>query len=462
MQALTPTLFVLAALAPAAAAQNTLLFGVESEEITIDNGNGLVEAGAITPDAVGMVTPVPGTLYSASIFLSPDAQWAYLGDEDLDGRIADSSSSGPGADTDAVFLKNFIGAPLFTATPRDVYVSKESNTDLVAGSEDSDVFRYAAGGRELFLTELQITDAIGGDTGHDLNAICQTTTGDLYISFSDFTVTINGTDVNDGGIVRIPASAITYDVDGNVTSITLATAEIVAHEADVNAMIANSGMLTSVGGTPSTSIELSGLELDPSGGTWNSPVTLADQPNLLFAFGGFSNDGAILSTAGGGSIATINGVPMASAVATTGVQVGLLPDTSGLNGLFGFELTGLRPPVFAVENYPTRLITSSTILFHRSEISGATPSTPVVHFVDFATNVPGTSFPSTTILGIGGELFGIGLVTITGVTVADLQGYTGNVLTLPSSFVGTGAKLAFQAFDVSAMAFATPAALDFL
>ncbi len=461
MRAFTPTLFVLAALAPAAAAQNTLLFGSESDEITIDNGNGHVEAGLIRTDEVGMVTPVPGTLYSASIFLSTDAQWAYLGDEDLDGRIADSSSAGPGGDTDAVFIKNFIGAPL-TATPRDVYVSKEGITDLVAGSNDSDVFRYAAGGRELFITEQQITDAIGGDTGHDLNAICQTSTGDLYISFSDVAVTINGTDVSDGGIVRIPASAITYDVDGNVASVAAATAEIVAQEADVNAMIANSAMLTSVGGTPSTSMELSGLEIDPNGGTWNSPVTLADQPNLLFAFGGFSNDGAILSTAGGGSIATINGVPLASTVATTGVQVGLLPDSSGLNGLFGIALTGLRPPVFAVENFPTRLITSSTILFHRSEVSGATPSTPVVHFVDFATNVPGTSFPSTTILGIGGELFGIGLVTITGVTVADLDGYTGNVLTLPSSFVGTGAKLAFQAFDVGAMAFATPAALDFL
>jgi hypothetical protein len=120
---------------------------------------------------------------------------------------------------------------------------------------------------------------------------------------------------------------------------------------------------------------------------------------------------------------------------------------------------------FAVENHPTSLITSSTILWSRQEISGATPGGPVVFFVNVGPSGAGgaAGAPTATVLpGIGGELFGPPTVFVLATATADPKGYVGNVVTLPSSLVGTNGSLLFQAFDFASFAFGTPAPIQYL
>lgn len=460
----------LALLAASAPAQHTVVFALETGFPTLDNAGGLLVAGQIVEDELAMVTPGAG-LYSASVFQSVGAQWCFLGDADGDGRLVDASLAAPGADIDEVFIKRFPSAPTGVLGPRDVFVSKEDATDMAPGFEDGDVVRYATQGPvEVFLTEAMLLAAIGQlpTADVDLDALCQNEFGDLFVSFDvDEVVTnaggIGSGTMGDGGIAMIPAASITYDGSANVSAISVGSAMIVANETDMSAMMLASGMATSVGGVPSTSsFDVGALEIDPNGGTWISPVTGASLPNLFFAWLGFSNDGAILSTAGGGTFAVINGVPMASASATTGLQLGLLPDSTGIFGLSGLALIPARPPVLAIENDPVNLITSSTILFTRQEVSGATPNGLVLFFFDFGPIGVGGFLPTTPFPGFGGELFGVGLPTLLGFALADGKGYASRVHFLPPSAVGSMMNLAFQAFDVGQMSFATPAGLQFL
>lgn len=450
-------------LLPALPAQHTILFAVDGNETTLANANGSVEAGLIREDEVGMVTPRAGR-YSASVFLSMGAQWSFLGDADADGRLCDASTTGPGDDTDAVMVKRHIGAPIGTITPRDVFFSKEGDAGFAAGFEDGDVFRYDAQGTiEVFVREADLLGAIGqAATGDiDVDAICQAANGDLFLSF-DLDEAVNGKTAEDGGLVYIPAAAITYDGQGNVTALAAASAVLVATEQQMDLLVANSGMLTSVGGAPSYT-ELTALEIDPAGGTWNPPeeptLTL---PNLLFAWSGFSNDGAVLSTAGGGSIAVINSRALASTVATTGVQIGLLPDSTGLGGLMGLALIPAQADELVVENYPVNLITSSTILYTEQQVSGATPGTALAFLVSFGPTATGSSLMAFSIPGFGGQVFELGTLVVTSTGVADTEGYARQALIMPSILVGSGANLCWQVFDAGSFSFGTPAAMQFL
>jgi hypothetical protein len=453
------------ALGGTTAAQDSLVFCMDGDEVTLDNGSGLVEAGLIRQDETAIVTPGSGA-YSASIFLSMNAQWAFISDADGDGEVVDSSSGGPGDDTDAVFVKRFPAPPTAPLGPRDVYLSKEGDAGFdTATFSDGDVFRYAVQGVvEVFVSEAQLLEALGQSptADLDLDAICQSGVGDLFVSFAD-TETVPAGSADDGAILRIPASAITYDVDNNVASIATGSAEIVATEDQVNAWIATSLMKTSVGGDPSTSIDTTALELDPAGGSFEAPAMPGVfLPNLLFAWSGFSNDGAVLSTAGGGSLASLNGIPLASDVATTGAQIGLAPDSTGLGGLMGMGIVPGSGHPFAVENHPTSLITSSTILWSRQEVSGATPGGIVVFFVDPGMSGPGAVLLAVSIPGLGGELFSDGTVTPLATLTADDAGYVGNVITLPSFLVGSNQNLVFQAFDLTTFSFSTPAPVQYL
>jgi hypothetical protein len=455
------SLLTLLLISTAAPAQGSILFAMDGNEVVLDGAGGLAAASLLREDEVGIVTPTPAGGYSASTFLSLGAQWAFLGDADLDGRYADASTTGPGDDTDAVFVKRVGGTG--GSSQRDVYFSKEGTAGFASGFEDGDVFRYATQGTiETFVTEVDLLIAIGqaASADVDLDAICQTATGALLVSFAD-TESINGTSALDGSIVLIPAASIAYDANGNVTTIAAGSAVEVATEADVNAMIAQSGVRTSVGGSPSTSIDLTALDIDPNGGTWTAPQTGQTLPNLLFAWSGFSNDGAILSTQAGGSIATLNGVQLGSTTATTGAQIGMLPDSTGLGGIMGLGIVPFtaREPL-VVENYPTNLITSSTILWTRQETSGATPGGAVFVLVGFGGTTPGGSLPITP-LGPIGDLFGIAPFVL-GSSTADGGGHASLVTLMPSSLVGTGANLVWQSFDVGAGRLSTPAAMQFL
>ncbi len=457
-------LAVLAAIATpsAALAQNhTLLFCLDSDEVTLDNGNGHVEVGRIGEEEVASVTPGTG-FYSARPFLPRSAQWAYLGDADADGRYADASEGSPGGDIDCLFVRNAvpIAAPF---NPRDVFISKEGDADMASGFEDGDVFRYANGGIEVFMTEAQLRTALGVVSASvDLNALCQTAAGDLYLSIS-----LDVAPYTDEDLIHIPAMSIAYDVDGLITTITASSAVVVANKTDFDALITNSGFRTSVGGTLSATsfTDLSALEIDPNGGTWTPTSSAATVPNLLFAWTGFSNDGGIISTRNGGEIATINGIPMASQVATQGTQIGVLPGSTGIFGLEGIALIPLVPgEVPVVENYPVDLhtATSTDTSWHEFELASMTPNSFAHLFVAVGPSTPGGFVASLPYGFVTNEFFtGVAFAPVIAVPT-DALGYGAVSFLIPPLAVLPGVNVTIQAIDVTTLKASVPAALQFI
>lgn len=449
--------------AGAVQAQNSVLVSLDSDELSLLNGNGLVEAGLMRSDEIGIVTPGPGA-YSLGVFLGMSSQWAYLGDADNDGRYADDSVDSPGDEVDAILVKNFtpLGAPY---TPRDVFFSKVTSGDGFAPTvEDGDVIRFAGptGALEFFITESQLLDVIGQLTTADLelDAIAQSSTGELFVSFADAEL-VGGVSAADGALIYIPASSLTYNGQGNVTAVVTNTAKIVAEEIHFQAMVAASGMRTSVGGLPGTGVnELTALELDPAGGTWISPIDATiTMPNLIFAWAGFSNDGALISTASGGTIPSINGIPMASTVATTGTQIGATPSSTGIFGVDGLGIIPQQTHPFVAENYPRNLITSMPS-WHRVEFTAATPNNTVIVVADAGPSVPGLAVPSF-ILPPFGEFFVGGTAVNLGSVPSDADGFADftTIFNLP---VLTGANIVIQGIDVGTLTLSAPAALQFL
>ncbi|MFN0205107.1 MAG: hypothetical protein ACKVS6_02190 [Planctomycetota bacterium] len=455
--ALVATLFTTSA----AAQTHSIIFSLDSDEVTLINGNGLVEAGLLRQDEVGIVTPVPG-LYSAYSFLTMSTQWAYLGDADSDGRYADDSVEAPGDRVDAIMVRLATPSPL---SGRAIFISKETAEGFAAASfEDGDVFRFVGptGALEFFVTETQLLTAIGQAATADLDtdAIAQGPGGDLFVSFADDEL-VNGISAPDGSLIYIPAASITYDANLNVASIASGAAIIAATEAQMSAMMIASGVRTSVGGVPSLT-ELTALEIDPAGGTFaapNSPSNIL--PNLLFAWNGFSNDGAILSTAGGGTIPTINGIPLADSVATTGLQIGVLPTSTGIFGIDGLAIVPFQPNPFVLENYPRNLITSQPS-WHRFEFSGATPGSLVFVLADAGPAGAGSALPSLDLPPYG-ELFialGGGGV-ILGSSVADVDGFA-DLQLLFNDPILNGLNIVIQGFDFTTQTLSAPAAIQFL
>jgi hypothetical protein len=177
------TLVTTVLLGGASHAQDSLVFGLDSDEFFLDGASGLLEAGLLRQDEVAIFTP--GVDTSASVFAAMAAQWVYIGDLDSDGRYVDASADGPGLDTDAVFVKRFPSAPAGVSGPRVVYYSKESTDGFGTAIEDGDVFRYSSqGALDHFVREDDLLVALGqlATADLDLNAICQSGTGDLFFS----------------------------------------------------------------------------------------------------------------------------------------------------------------------------------------------------------------------------------------------------------------------------------------
>ena len=443
------------ALAGQAGAQHTVLFALDSDEFTLDLGSGLLGVGTCGEDEVDSVTPAFGA-YSARPFLTRAAQWSYIGDADLDGRFVNDAELAPGGDVDCVFVRRGTTGPV---GPRDVFISKESTNGMAAGFADGDVFRYAgpSGALEVFVSEAQLIVATNGSANIDTNAMCQSDAGDLFFSISTGTAGFD-----DGDLVYIPAAAITYDAWDNVVAIAPGSAVRLAAEAELELLIAASGFKTSTGGSASTTFDLSGLEIDPAGGTWLPQSSMILVPNLLFAWNGSSNDGAIISTANGGEIAVINGVQMGSEVATQGLQIGLLPDATGVNGIEGLAVIPAQPPRLVTENYPVDLHTGTGTgaSWLRVEVAGATPGGFVTAYLAVGPQGPGGVVGSVPLLG--GEFFtGVAFFPV-GPILIDPLGYGEFHFTLEPSPSVPGANVVWQVIDPGSLTVSTGAAVQFL
>lgn len=446
-------------------AQHSLVFNSQTDEVHFDPVR-LTLLGDADDDALSIVTPVPGTPYSAHALLPRQVQWMLVGDQDGDGEFVESSTNGPLLAMDAAFAKPM--APNSTIDPREIFFSMTSTSEMVGSAtvRDGDVFRLPAPSTvEWFLNEDQVVGAIGGAVGVDevdVNAMCQSASGDLFLSF-DATETVNGVPADDGGIVMIPSAAITYDASGNVSAITAGTAVIVATEADVDAWIA-AAAVASFDGTAFTAIvDLGGLEIDPAGGTFNSPVdpTLSI-PNLLFTSTSSTSDGAIFSTTGGGTIAVINGVTMGSPVATTGRQIGLLPDSSGVSGVGGLALVPAQsgPPKLAV-NALEQDGTSTDPAYSLFLAQGMTPGGQVI----FALDIQPLSRPSWSELtapGLtGSAVVGFGILFVIGTTTADSDGFAWLDFYPPRNVLGSDLAVVVNALDFATLSFATPGVFQY-
>ena len=451
---------LLASLAPA---QHTILFiSGPSDESTL--GLDAPEVDLMRTDEIYSVTPLPGAAYTARPFLPISLQYHYAGDLDNDGIYVEDDVEGPVDTLDAVFVKAGTVGPV---GPRDVFFSFASTSTInIPGLRVSDVVRYSGQGTvEFFLPQVQLNDACGyaaSSNTVNLDALCQSAAGDLFFSQSGIN-TINGIATDDGDVLVIPTAAITYDMNGNVLAIAPGSATRIASQADLIAYALASGHKTSVGGVVTTSFELSGLEIDPNGGTWVSPIDSLTYPNLLFCWSDFSNDGALISTAGGGTIATINGVSIGSTVATLGDQLGMLPDSTGINGPNGFALIPLQEPRFELLNWPRNQHAASAVWTQfQLQASGGTPGGITILAWSVESSAPGGTFPSIgPVPGFLGD-FGISSANLFGAYINDALGNcSSQIFDIEMSAVH-GVNLACQALDFGTFALSTPSAQTFL
>ncbi|MCB9883713.1 MAG: hypothetical protein H6834_18130 [Planctomycetes bacterium] len=352
--------------------------------VSLDNTAG--PQSAIERFDLVVVTPDGGG--STAIAALPTATWsAFFGDPDNDGLVAEYYKDA----NRRVF--NHSGCLLKredkgSKDRRDVYISVHRLTSSVpvvqvhtnAGRnvvnvEPGDFFRIRRGGdAEFFITQKLLMKAAGPQTSTAANmgasALTQSASGDLYYSPAP----PNGHEVSDGtsrvkaeegSIVWIPASAITYDASGNVQDVTSASARLVI-EMGTNSpspnptcvgILSNSGAMDSSGVPLATTVSnwvtnLSGLCIDPNGGTFTSRLTgTTTHPNLWLVFDNPTHRGTILSTkprptqTNLGSIGTLNGVLLGSTSgAASGAWLGVVGDARG-PAPFGLEVVdwGVAP-----------------------------------------------------------------------------------------------------------------------
>lgn len=317
-----------------------------------------------------------GTVAFAAI---PSAGWsAMIGDADADGMVAEFYNE----PNRRIF--NFSGCLLkredkTSKDPRRLFVSvrRISNSapklrvhtnkgTVVRDVEPGDFFRILAGGdAEFFVTQALIMKAAGTQTASGspgASAMTQTASGDLYYSPPNSGHYVsNGTGqvlAKDGSLIWIPASAITYDSSGNVSDIKAGSARLVMEKGTNSPsqnptgveLTTNAGGRDSSGAPMVTTItnwvtNISGLCVDPAGGTWTSRLTgSVKHPHLWFVYDNVTHRGTIISTRPRtgftvlGSLATFGGVTFGTrSGSASGAWLGVKGDMRGPAPL-GLEL----------------------------------------------------------------------------------------------------------------------------
>ncbi len=417
----------------------------------------IVLAGGAAPKALGfiddqesvIVTPSFTTSYAARPFWTLTTLNVMHGDGDNDGDLPDTSRIG---DLNCQFVRqrppHAVSGPV---DPSDVFISHDfTSTTFVATNTgiqrvvDGDVYRARNGTIEFFVTEAQLQTAFGGGD-FDVDALAQDSQGNLYLSFLT-TVTINGTIYNDGAILHIPAAAITYDAAGLVSVIAANSAQIIADETDVGTMVSNAGAMNMTGSLITSISDVSGLEIDPAGGTWVSPFGQTF-PNLLFCSNTDVNLDNIWSTNAGGQLAVINGVQMGyqTGPATGSVLgIGLLP--SNQDAISGLALVPEQHHWIAIDSPQSG---RQVLGVFDIEVGRCQPGSAVGLLLSIWNNeMPGgwiNGFPSPRTVFGGNALIELDLATLFALPgmVADAQGYASLTLPAPAT-ISPGPDLLLQ------------------
>lgn len=381
-----------AALAAPAAAQDSLLFTGRFPFVSLDAPNERPNGAINRLEEFDFSFVTPGASAFARSLQPATTHQAYLGDADNDGnytKFAGLKTYFENLQFGGVFVKY---ADRTGVTADRVYFTVRDNVtqDIEAFTTNGtavhvlrpgDFVRMTGNGNlEFFVTADQLDVAAGppsptGTSVKGASSMCQDAAGNLYYSPPTGGHWVNGNQnppifANDGSIVMIDAAAITYDpVTGNVVSIAPNSARLVHEEVNqgpgpssysVRQMVTNAGAFDRTGAALQvTGIfgKVSGLGLDPAGTM--SPPSYPDAsgafplvPDFVFASDAGSYAGTIFSTAGGGSIATINGILCGSATlgvpadgSWLGVQLDVANFQPSLMGMTVVDQIGYEPLV---------------------------------------------------------------------------------------------------------------------
>ena len=267
--------------------------------------------GTISPRDVAVVNK--STCQDCAFKLAPLLAWNTLvGDDDGDASYYRGVFGG----IDALFFKR---APTTQPNMRQMFISPSRPLGrAVSGSpglRPGDVGAILRNGAGLdgqvvhFLRVEQVRAALGLTSpinDIDIDAIAVSSAGDVFLSLDAdhaASLEVDGVPtpmfVQDGAILVIPATAITYDARGNVSAVAANRGMVVFSEPQVDALVASSGITNHVGVCQSQIGDTDALEIAGIGDMqvrWGRNVYTL--PHL--AVGGESLTGlGVIHTAGG-------------------------------------------------------------------------------------------------------------------------------------------------------------------
>lgn len=385
------TALALVVLSPFAGAQYQLTFTTLGTETTRSGSSGSSLA-TITPEDVAVVIPLAPIFYSAETY-ADHLNWNTLaGDGDLDAFFYEIPLSGH---IDALQICRTIAS---WHSPQDLYFSTKLPLPCAGGGviEPGDVAAIKKDAvRETLIDDVQIRSALGIPNtvlSFDVDAIARGgSDGTIFLSFEEGMPILNGSDyLDDGAVAAIPGLFITNNVC-DVNTVAANSGVVALPEWMMNFVVANANAADNSGNLVTSIGDLDGLEIDPNGGTFPSFSGGWIFPNLIFSADTLSG-GGILSTHSFGSIAFINGMPMATSFGsgiTDGSQVGL--DPVGVGSLDGLALS--TPTCrFILDSETPYLSGPGTLNF---TAGGADPFQPVLFYATiFGVNSAGGYQPS--------------------------------------------------------------------
>lgn len=436
----------------------SVLFSTDGTETANNNAGGSATApgnftAVFRDESLLAYSPASASVARALALKSTWATW--FGDDDADLNYLEGVAG------------NLDAAHLSAGTPNppsvfDVWVSFSNDAGpggILAGAtvQDGDVFKIRkSGGIRPFILEAQIKLAMNTIADIDVNGFTvDPATGDLYWTMTT-TQTVNGISVNDGALIRLPATGYVANGDGSVQTVTPASAQIALFELHLDVFFGAAGV-GFVG-------DLDGIAIDPAGGTFVGPsgTTL---PNFWFV-GDNGAGPAIVSSQSGGSIAS-------SGATTFGSATSLGLRSTDFQGGPNSTITALALAPFDITT-PARLLDAGTPGFTtpgtiKIDAGGFTPGPNLVIVAQFASVATAGGFANRNsvqngildVAGGFGELYilnftdPIVLLTLNAppVTIGG-SGYGSRSFPVPAAAIGIG--LLVQAYDIAAGAISTP------
>ncbi|MCR9245908.1 MAG: hypothetical protein NXI31_12820 [bacterium] len=459
-----------------AAQGNPFLLTYSQPETTLSGSNG-TDLQYLQPNEIAKIGPCATP--SAEKWAPRAVFHAMAGDENSDAQYWRTNLFGR---IDAL-LDPVSTAPIGGTSPRTIFISPEVDVGMGVSAplqlRAGDVGRFVRrtppgdGQIEYFIRREQINQALGMPlaTPCDVDAIAFVPSIGLFLSLDDdhnILTPCGPMTLNDGGVVFIPDTDLTYTGDFRIAGVTTASAYVLYSEADIDTMVVNAGVTNRFGTCLTQAIDLESLDLHFQGNGYTfipCPGTTYQVPHLKFSVQTGSG-ASILTTFLGGSIYTnacgAYGSTCISGLPTFGPQTGI-QQTSATVGAPSYvnSLTSSRAMRYALEirtpvinNLPTGLPAGATLM----DIGSPAP----VNFVFFTFVPAGVNAVPVSAPGAPWSLLGFPDFYPTPFYY-NFYPTVGGTSTFPSFAIPwwfTG-KILFQAVGVPGMVeFSTPAILE--